>query len=73
MDKHLSQKLEPFIGKKVRIEFKDLCGCIGVLDHKGWKYGMNGCDWFCADSSQDHHIDCWFVFSKSNIKSIVAI
>ena len=68
--RHRSKRLEKYIGQRIKVTFKDGHGAIGVLEHKGWRYGMNGCDWFCMDSSLDHHIFGWFMFCHSNVHHI---
>lgn len=66
--RHRKKKLEKYIGKNVRVTFKDGHFVEGVLTHHGWRYGMDDCEWHSKNTNHAHF--CCFSFCHSNVKKV---
>lgn len=66
--RHRTKKLEKYIGKKVRVTFKDGHFVEGILTHHGWRYGMDDCEWHSKNTYYTHF--CHFSFCHSNVKKV---
>lgn len=74
--RHRKNKLEKYIGKNVRVTFKDGNFVEGVLTHHGWKYGMDDCEWYGMDDCEGHSKNTiyarfhYFSFCHSGVKKV---
>ena len=67
--RHRKKRLEKYIGKNVRVTFKDGHFCEGILTHHGWKYGMDDCVWYSKNGT--YYDDIYhFSFCHSNVRKI---
>lgn len=67
---HRSRRLEPYIGKRVKVTFKGFGGTVtGVLEHHEWRYGMKPA-LYVYPSGEERYTAGWWLFCHSHVRFI---